>query len=292
MDQPVHVHVVTPSGDRAADRELVRRIREFLVRHEATNTIQLSRFVAREDFDPLATVLIAVEGDEIVGVASQGGSFLMLLSHIESPASIAALADVVVERGIDIPGVMGPSSAALGFAKRWSVRSGRSIVPGMAQRILATSIARPPAGVHGSWRPMTEEDHSMLTTWFTEFLVEADGAAPETARSEGEAMFRNRSGGLIWLDDDSEPVSIACFKAPTTNGIRIGPVYTPPAFRRHGYATAVTAAATQRLLDQGYSFVCLYTDAANATANHVYESIGFEFVSASMQYRFDGGKQQ
>ncbi len=278
--------MVTPSGEPAADRELVLRIREFLVRHEATNTIQLSGFIAQDSVDPQVTVLVAVDGENVVGVATQGGSFMMLLSHNESSLVTDALVDAVVARGIEIPGVMGPSDAALAFANRWSTKTGRSFVPGMAQRILATSLVKPPVAVPGSWRLMTEGDHPMLTTWFTEFLIEADGAPPETARSGGEAMLRRRIGGLIWIDADGAPVSIACFKAPTTNSIRIGPVYTPKDFRRQGYAGAVTAATTQLMLDRGYGFVCLYTDAANATANHVYEDIGYEVVSDSMQYRF------
>jgi predicted GNAT family acetyltransferase len=289
INQIAQPTVVTPSGGRWPDRTLLDGIRAFLVRNEATNTFQLSGFAAREDFDPKATVLVAVDGANVVGVATQGGSFLMLLSHIEAPLVIDALVDAVVDREIEIPGVMGPATAALAFAQRWSERTGRSFVPGMAQRILATSRVKPPADVPGRWRQVTDDDHPMLTTWFTEFLMEADGAPPETARSGGEAMLRRldaRSGGLIWLDDDGAPVSIACFKAPTMNGIRIGPVYTPSAYRRRGYAAAVTAATTQRLLDQGYSFVCLYTDAANLTANHVYEGIGYEHVVDSMQYRF------
>jgi predicted GNAT family acetyltransferase len=101
----------------------------------------------------------------------------------------------------------------------------------------------------------------------------------------------SRSGGLVWLDEGGTRVSVACYKAPTMNGIRIGPVYTPPELRRRGYAGAVTAATTQLMLDRGYGFACLYTDAGNATANHVYESIGYAFVADSIQYRFMEGPE-
>jgi predicted GNAT family acetyltransferase len=40
------------------------------------------------------------------------------------------------------------------------------------------------------------------------------------------------------------------------------------------------------MLDRGREFVCLYTNAASTTANHVYEGIGYTFVADSMQYRF------
>ena len=78
---------------------------------------------------------------------------------------------------------------------------------------------------------------------------------------------------------------MACYKSRTPTGIRVGPVYTPPEHRRRGYAGAVTAAVSQVMLDRGRAFVCLYTDAANPTSNHVYESIG-RGLADSMQYRF------
>ena len=66
-------------------------------------------------------------------------------------------------------------------------------------------------------------------------------------------------------------------------------MYTPPEHRRHGYAAAVTAAVTQQMLERGYAFVCLYTNASNATANHVYESIGYRLVADSAIYRLQAG---
>jgi predicted GNAT family acetyltransferase len=52
-------------------------------------------------------------------------------------------------------------------------------------------------------------------------------------------------------------------------------VYTPPAFRRRGYGTAVTAHATANALAHGAEHVVLYTDLANPTSNSIYQKIGF-----------------
>jgi len=51
---------------------------------------------------------------------------------------------------------------------------------------------------------------------------------------------------------------------------RIGPVYTPPEHRGHGYAAAVTAAAARGALERGARQVLLYTDLANPTTNRLY----------------------
>jgi predicted GNAT family acetyltransferase len=72
---------------------------------------------------------------------------------------------------------------------------------------------------------------------------------------------------------------MAGFGGLTPNGIRIGPVYTPPDERRRGYGSALTAALTQQLLDGGRRFCFLFTDLANPTSNRIYQQIGYRAVS-------------
>ncbi|MFN6462352.1 MAG: GNAT family N-acetyltransferase [Nostoc sp. DedVER02] len=50
--------------------------------------------------------------------------------------------------------------------------------------------------------------------------------------------------------------------------------YTPPEYRRKGYATACVAALSQKQLDQGCRHCFLIADLANLTANHIYQAIG------------------
>ena len=65
---------------------------------------------------------------------------------------------------------------------------------------------------------------------------------------------------------------------PSENGISVGPVYTPPEQRGRGYATHLTAAFSQHLLDAGYRFCTLFTDLANPTSNSIYQQIGYRAV--------------
>ena len=90
---------------------------------------------------------------------------------------------------------------------------------------------------------------------------------------------------MIW--EDGERVSLAGWGSPTPNGIRIGPVYTPPEYRRRGYGSASTAAATARNLAAGRRFCFLYTDVANPTSNKIYMDIGYEPVCDSVEFAFD-----
>ena len=73
----------------------------------------------------------------------------------------------------------------------------------------------------------------------------------------------------------------------TPNGIRIGPVYTPPPHRGRGYASNLTAVVTQTLLDEGRRFCFLSANQANGPAIRVYPAIGYEPVTDAVMIRFD-----
>jgi predicted GNAT family acetyltransferase len=99
-----------------------------------------------------------------------------------------------------------------------------------------------------------------------------------------ELLTLPNQGMMIW--DDPDPVTMAGFRGRTPNGVRIGMVYTPPEYRRKGYATACVAALSQHLLDSGCRYVCLYTDLTNPTSNHIYQTIGYRPVVDSDEYGF------
>lgn len=86
-------------------------------------------------------------------------------------------------------------------------------------------------------------------------------------RSVDSRLDSTTSGIYVW--EDGEPVSLIGYTGPTPNGIRIGPVYTPPEHRRRGYASAGVAEVSQIMLDSGRRYCFLFTDLANPTSNHI-----------------------
>ncbi len=96
-----------------------------------------------------------------------------------------------------------------------------------------------------------------------------------------------RVGRVAYLwEDAGEVVALAGAAGPTPRGIRIGPVYTPPDRRGRGYASNLVAEVSRRQLAAGRSFCFLFTDLANPTSNHIYQTIGYEPVVDVDQYRF------
>ncbi len=89
----------------------------------------------------------------------------------------------------------------------------------------------------------------------------------------------------LWRDDTGMPVSMACRRAVIDGSARVGPVYTPPHHRGHGYGSAVTAAATRSILDEG-AVPVLFTDLANPTSNKIYQELGYYPIAERMTITF------
>jgi len=155
----------------------------------------------------------------------------------------------------------------------------------MDERLFRLDELVPPTGVEGRSAPATPAEAGLLVRWLLDFGEEAFGyrESDEFARREVE---RGLATGTcwVWIVDDV-PTSFA-YRHATVDGVaRIGPVYTPPEFRRHGYASAVTAAAAREVLDNG-AVPCLFTDLANPTSNGIYQALGFRPVLDRCAVRF------
>ena len=186
-----------------------------------------------------------------------------------------------------LPGVIGPKEPVARFARLWEERTGADAQIGIQQRIYRASATIQPEGVPGSMRTYEDGDRELVIAWVNAFVDEAlPEAPPEDAEGWLERNLSNPDGGIeLWLDGGA-PVSFAGYGGLTPNGIRVGPVYTPPELRRRGYATALVAEVTHMLLDRGRKFCFLFTDLANPTSNSIYQRIGYEAVSDSDQWVF------
>jgi predicted GNAT family acetyltransferase len=71
---------------------------------------------------------------------------------------------------------------------------------------------------------------------------------------------------------------MAGFVGTTPHGIRIAAVYTPPPLRGRGYASAIVADLSQKMLNAGRRFCFLFTDLANPVSNKIYQRLGYKPV--------------
>src|SRR5919198_743379 len=132
------------------------------------------------------------------------------------------------------------------------------------------------------------EVHPEFFLWVVrEFWVEAVGeAGAATTEETVDRRLRGRGGRYV-LWEDGDPVSLAGYGGATPNGMRIGPVYTPPELRGRGYASALVGEISAKLIGEGQRFCFLYTDLSNPTSNRLYQRLGYERVCDSAEYRFE-----
>ncbi|QQQ77357.1 GNAT family N-acetyltransferase [Saccharothrix sp. 6-C] len=239
-----------------------------------------------EDEPPL---LVSVTEDGVlVAAALRTPPWPLTLSGV-GPEWAEVVADALAGE-VELPGVNGPRESVEAFVVAWAARTGCNAREHMALRLYALDELDAPADVPGTARLATMDDLDLLTDWRTEFGVEAtgqdrDGTSEDRVRLMVRVGLEAGHGHLIWHVGDT-PVAWAAANAPASGMSRIGPVYTPPEHRRHGYGAAVTAACAAWAQENGAEHVVLYTDLANPTSNSIYQRIGFRPVVDSAEFVF------
>lgn len=288
---------ITRYSDVAA---FAARAEPYLLQHEAEHNLPLGILSNLLHTQTFPAYLLALVEDDTKG---EGESAEVVMSVIQTPphnpvlslvapqadasAVIDTLADDLRADHEKLPGVTGPNALALLFAQAWQARSGQPFRVSKHERIYRLATVQPVAGVAGSMRRAIEVDRALLVEWLAAFGRETFGdERPTDATTIINTMLTSSQRGAYLWEDGGRIVSLAAYGGPTQNGIRIGPVYTPPEERGKGYASACVAALSQMLLDGGRRFCFLFTDLANPTSNHIYQTIGYEAVSDVDMYVF------
>lgn len=263
--------------------DFVRDVSPFLLEHEAEHGLMLG--VAAECVEPRpeAYWVMAVGDDDRPVAAALRTSDRLILSRMPADAAALIAHDALrLDVAQALRGVLGPPDVVSVFV----VASGVAWRDGIAHRIYECREVAPPEGVPGECRLARREDRETIVSWMQAFANEAMNAAVSRDAAAGEADARRVSGALYVWEVDGEVVSTAAAVAPTPHGIRVSGVYTPPAERAHGYASALTAAVTQRQLDAGRELAFLYADLANPISNRIYQRIGYRPVAdVAMRWR-------
>jgi predicted GNAT family acetyltransferase len=225
------------------------------------------------------------DNGNLIGAAVQTGFYPLVVTGVPAHAAEFA-ARTVHDLMPDLPAVSGTEEEAKAFSDAWTALTGTSATRTMATRLFKLGELRPPR-VEGSARGVTEDDLPLIIEWFDAFLTETlpPPANHASADTLAKATFEPGAFCASW-EIDGNPVAVAAGRGPVSGMSRIAPVYTPPGQRGHGYASAVTAAATQIALDRGSDTVLIFTDLANPTTNHIYPAIGYEPIGDSAEYRF------
>jgi GNAT superfamily N-acetyltransferase len=236
--------------------------------------------------DAAAALLTVHEAGEVVGAALRSPHRPALVSGVPVRHA-AAVEEALAAVDPELLGVTGPTAETEAFAAARAARTGAGVERVQETRLFALDGLVPPVGVPGAPRRADEHDVELLGEWRRGFIEEDRGAwtDPITPQEVVARSLRLGSGEMLW-EVAGTPVAQAVAQPIVAGMCRIGPVYTPPEHRRHGYAGAVTAAASQWALDAGAERVLLFTDLANATTNRLYPRLGYRPVHDAVELRF------
>ncbi len=202
----------------------------------------------------------------------------------DSTKAIELLAINLQKGGWNVPAVLAEEKLAKCFEEKWKKLTGVQTEPGMRQRIYQLRAVKHHDYPSGRFRQATVEDLNLAATWNTLFHDDCFGNSnPEECTKAAHAMIEN---GDLYIWEDPLPVSMAGFSRPTKTGVSVGSVYTPPEFRKHGYASALVASISALALEKGKRFCTLYTDLSNPTPNSIYQKIGYDVVADVVDVNF------
>ena len=269
------------------------QVYSFLIEREAENNLIFSILNAIKldpniygDQSPLL-VLVKADGQlELVSI--QTPPFKLILSYTDNLHSIDTLITSLIQKGIELPGVLGPKDLVHRFINIWS--KNRNINPKLAtqERIYKlTEVSEDTLGKKKVIRS-TKKDQSLIINWAKDFITEA---FPESIEQHMH-NFEKRLvpdidlGRVFLLLENEKVVSMARKAGKTPNGNVVNFVYTPPALRRRGYATECVANLSKHILEEGNQFCILFTDLANPISNSIYQKIGYKPIIDVDEYEF------
>jgi L-amino acid N-acyltransferase YncA len=265
-----------------------RDVAGWLEQREAENGLFLGVLAALEKHPTASmTVMARVASAGQTIFAALYGEINLIVSR-GPDAAVEATAARLSSLGVDLPGVIGPAREAERFASAWARERGCGEVLAVDQRVFELTEVCWPAPVPGRMRPILPADLELVTRWGQGFDEEA--LPPRERRSIDQARDRMskriRDGNLFGWAVHDQLVSMAGLARPTARTISVNSVYTPPAQRRRGFASALVAALSEEGLRRGKLSCVLYTDLANPTSNAIYQKIGYRPVCDSRNYSF------
>jgi predicted GNAT family acetyltransferase len=223
---------------------------------------------------------------EVTGAVSMTPPYGLLLAVLPPGAEDDLVAQLRTDQ-VRVPEVAGIVADVQRFVQCWLAGTDLGTEVLMRQRLYRLGELRAPAAWPvGSARAAGESDLDLVVGWMDDFRQEAE---PGSAPSSAEIYEHRMRLGLLWLwtDEAGEPVAVAGRNVMVAGVSRIGPVYTPPQFRRRGYGAAATYACTRDALAQGAQAVLLFTDLTNPTSNAIYQRLGYNPVDDRVIIRFN-----
>lgn len=177
-------------------------------------------------------------------------------------------------KGTTLPGISGDPMTIERFAQVYSEANGLQYYSHMIMESYFCSEVKKPLNVRGSMQQATRQNVEIVAEFLAGFSEGAYGVPVDPTSQIPAAEGIIETGNLYLWIVDNHPVSMANIAHRSPRHARINAVYTPSAFRKKGYASAIVAELCSILESEGL-VPMLYADLKNPDSNKVYQNIGF-----------------
>jgi predicted GNAT family acetyltransferase len=222
-------------------------------------------------------------GEDRSAAAVQRGDYALFVDT-PRPDLAARFADDLAGEHPSLQGVTGALAICEAFARRWRVLTSRTAVMRAHLRHHVLTELASVSSAPGTMRVAADADLDWLIEASIAFAAEAGLPDSPAQVRRNVPQFHAQGRYRIW--EDSGRAAFAGWSDAGEGEARVGPVYTPPQTRRHGYATALVAALSRELIDAGRRRIFLTTDVANPTSNAIYARIGYRALSDFCHFDF------
>ena len=261
--------------------EFYNLVSDFLLKNEAENNLLFSilntlKINPKRYGEEKPVLTIVKENDKIKLVSLRTPPYNQLLSYTDDINSIDFLAKKLLQKNIELPGVLGFKKGAEKFAQLWCEKKKLKLQIIRNERIYKLEKVAEETLGHRDFIIGTEINQSLILNWLKKFILEAlpETTVAQITRSQEALVEDIKNKKVFLLMDKDKVVSMARKAGKTPSGNLVNLVYTPPELRRRGYATECVAKISKMLLEEGNKYCFLFTDLSNPTSNSIYLKVG------------------
>ena len=225
------------------------------------------------------------DGIQLAGWRTPPFPYGLWAPTMETTRALECFLDFLMTEKMEVTGTVGKPAVADSFAALAMPRFKFENYFTMNQGIFEFLEVDPELLERGTIRPVTMDELELLTDWMIAFRIESLNLEPLRSETGKKLQVEIENGSYFFYEEDGKVLSTVAMARPMVNGISVNMVYTPPEYRKKGYATSCVALLTQKLLNDGWKFTALITDLDNPTSNSIYQKIGYKKVGESKDIR-------
>jgi predicted GNAT family acetyltransferase len=266
--------------------EFSAKLGRWLTFREAENSyllVELSNLLANPTTHKNARAFVVQENEAFVavGILFESGCMLMTWTPAEA---MSAIIDHLVAGRWAISSVYAPGHVSWTFAQGWAERTNQRVEMDRAERIYQLARSSYPLPTDGRLEIASNADRSILQQWTEAFIKEAQFETGERTAAQLLQTLMDSRSLFVWKTTTA--VSMAASVAPTPHGSAINFVYTPPEYRRRGYAKAVVAALAAHLLASNRKYCFIFADTDDHLKHKLYQQVGARTLCEFVRCKF------